>query len=73
MQFVQIIVTGCITTLFDTVKRPNYDQIIEEQTSSELLVECIELLATLISEKELYEIFALYQRNLIIEVSLLMM
>ncbi len=62
-----------MTTLLDVVKRSNYDKIIEEQSSSDLIIECVELLTILVGEKEFYELYTMYQRPLIYEVALWMM
>ena len=64
---------GCISTLSDTTKRDNYDTIIEEESSADLLIECVEFLCIVIGEKEMYEIYAMFYRNLLVQVAFLMM
>ena len=61
-----LFVNGCISTLCDSSKRDNYEAIIEEESSAELLIECVEFLCIVIGEKELYELYATFYRNLLV-------
>jgi hypothetical protein len=55
-----MIITGCISTLLDTVRKDTYEKQCEEQWSSEILIECIEILCNLIGEKDYYDTFMYY-------------
>lgn len=59
--------------MINTIKRDNYDEIIEESVSSELLVDCVEFLCIVVGEKEVYDIFANYYPKLLVDVAFVMM
>jgi len=55
-----------VSTLVSTCLRPDFDIIIEEETVSDILIECVELLTTLLAEKDYYELFSQNYRTLLI-------
>jgi len=61
-----MMISACVSTLLNATAHPNYELMAADEYISEILVESVDLLTVVIGEKDYYENFSQFYKNLLI-------